>query len=341
MLLVHMMEARRSPRNVPARFVAVAMTGAMLPGLALAQSSVGAPDRSLPELALALRERLAEVLAGASGFPSEFATTIMHSSPTGLALWHLEVLLFGVVFLLVGYGVARVCGNWIRGRFVHLFNPTPANRRDRLSYLLLRTVLMCVSVAIFAAVAFALVFAADAGAPQGRQTQMALVVIVALVWLVHIVLLNLLAHDTPTHRLVEIDDEGAQRLHRAVLAVTVIALSAMGVCTWMLIYGMNHEAHLLLLLGATLLAAVLLSLVSLVYRRPVASMILGPGEEEQKPIALRLLAHNWQVLAVLYFMGAWMVSATRLLLGLPSALGLVFGPLLVVLAALAFYAVLL
>ena len=321
--------------------LAALLSAMALPRLTLAQSDTAAPSRSLPALALDLRERFAEVIAGAANFPSEFMATLMHSSPTGLAVWHLEVLLYGVLFVLVGYGMARISDTWTRGRFFYLFTPTPGNRQERLTYLLLRTVLMTLNVAIYAAVAMALVFVFDAGTPQARQTQMVMIAAVGVAWLVHIVLLNLLAPDTPSHRLVNIDDSGAQSLHRAILAVAIISLVAMSLCTWMLIYGLNHEAHLLLLIGSTLLTAVLLSLVCVAYRRRVAAIMLGPGEEQEKSIARRLLAGNWHVLAVLYFMGAWAVSAARLLLGLPSALGLVFGPLLAMLAAVALYAVLL
>jgi hypothetical protein len=49
------------------------------------------------------------------------------------------------------------------------------------------------------------------------------------------------------------------------------------------------------------------------------------------------MAASWHIFAVVYFVAAWCVTATRLMLDLPNALGLVTGPVLLAFGAIAAY----
>ena len=55
--------------------------------------------------------------------------------------------------MFAGMLAARFTANWGRQHFIYLFNPNPATRADKLTYLLLRFFLMLLHVVVFVAVA--------------------------------------------------------------------------------------------------------------------------------------------------------------------------------------------
>ena len=273
------------------------------------------------------------MLAGASGFPSEISQTLADASRGESASWHLMSVLVILGCMTIGYLAARTTDRWGRQHFVYLFNPTPADRAEKIGYLLLRTVMMSLHVGIFAALTSFLVLAIDYGGEIGRYTGFAMVGIVASIWLVYIVFLNVLAPDAPSHRMVDVSDEQARKMSRAFVIAAGVSAPMLGVCWWMEALGLGRDAHVLALIAASLVAALALSIAVVQHRGVVAELMRGEGSGK----AVQLLSRVWHVFAVLYFIGAWAVSSVRLLMDLPSAAGLVGGPVWVFFAGVALY----
>ena len=70
---------------------------------------------------------------------------------------------------------------------------------------------------------------------------------------------------------------------------------------------------------ATLTSAILLIVVAVRHKSAVAGAITGRAGAENVPLWRRILARLWHVIAILYIVVAWFVSALRLVLDMPSA----------------------
>ena len=139
--------------------------------------------------------------------------------------------------------------------------------------------------------------------------------------------------------MLNLSDEDARGLHRTLFGVLSFIAVVLGMCIWMEALSLDINAHLLSLIGATFWSAVALSAFAIRYRRAIAGVILGDSPAETHPLAAKLLAGTWHVWATLYFFAAWAVMATRLVLDQPNALGLVTGPIVILLGAIAAYGV--
>ena len=295
--------------------------------------------RHVEARALEARARLREIIAQAGHFPARAEATLRAQEPDGNTTWPLLVVLFAVLFLAIGTVFEVLFRRWARPHFQHLFNPEPANDAEKIAYLLLRGGLQTVGVAIQITVALLLALAMDEGLDHLRNTHLIIFGAVATVRVLIYFFRNLLADDTPSHRLLAVSDDQARSLVRSLTAILVVAAVAGGTCAWMDSMDLDRNAHLLSLIGAMALTTLLMIAFTIRQRRAVANMILGADGAEEKPLPLRLLAQFWHVLAIVYFLAAWSVAATRLVLDLPNALGLVTGPILILFLAIAAYGV--
>jgi small-conductance mechanosensitive channel len=289
------------------------------------------------ERALQARARFREILAGVGAFPVEAGETIRRHDPSGSAAWPLTTILFVVLFLAIGHGVERVFHLWARPQFQRLFHPTPESHAEKISYLLLRGTMQLFGVVIQVGTALLLALAFDQGLPHVRSTHLIVIGAVGAVRGLSVFFRNLLASDTPSHRLLNLSNADASRLHRSLLGLLTIIATAGSLCVWMDSLDLDRNAHLLSLMGATLLSALLIASLAIWQRRAVAGMILGVGESREKPLFLRFLAGTWHVLALVYLVLAWSATSVRLVLGESNALGLVGSPILILFMAIAVY----
>ena len=291
------------------------------------------------ERALEARTRFREILAGAADFPTQAAATIRSHDAEGSMMWPIRVVLWAALFLVVGYGAERLFHFWARPHFRYIFNPTPESRAEKICYLLIRGTMRLVGVAVQIGAASLLALTFDQGRPHIRDTWIIVIGAVAALRVLAVFFQNLLASDTPSHRLLNLSDAAAGSLQHGLLGLLAIIAVSASLCLWMEALDLNLDAHLLTLLAATLLATVLIIGLVIWQRRAVAGMILGFGAPEGKPLPLRLLSRMWHVPAIIYFALAWNVTAVRLVLELPNALGLITRPILIVFLAIAAYGV--
>ncbi len=299
---------------------------------------VGVTMGSLEGDAMMVRTRLAEVITVMPAIPGDLVHVLAAHSSDGTAWW--PVLAFGlaVVFLALGYAVSRVVGSHVREHFRFLYNPEPATRTERISYLLFRVVLLTLGVAIQIAVAGVLMLAFAPDDPAWRAVIGHTALAVAWARTMVIVFHGFTAPDAPKHRLIWMSDADALGLFRSLTVVTWIGVPVFAVCLLMERLGLSEDAHMLMLVGTSLIVAVLFSATAVRYRAAVTGAILGPTPETVGPM-LRGLAEMWHLVAVVYFMGAWAVSVVRLLLDQPGAIGPVSAPVLLGVAAYAAYAI--
>ncbi|MFT5394568.1 MAG: small-conductance mechanosensitive channel [Gammaproteobacteria bacterium] len=291
-------------------------------------------------IALPVRERLQEIIAAAPRFATEANATLVQASPDGTLGWYLSTALVIVACAAVGVIAAFGVQRWGRNHFVYLFSPEPVDRAERIGFLLLRCVLQLVGVIVFYAVATLvwLVFGGDSATAQA--TQEPFYDATAAVWAAHVIIGNVLASDTPSHRMLNIPDGPAHALYRSFSLQFIITGAIAGTCMWMGNLGLSPYPHVLILIGGSFIAAAALCAVVIVHRESIATIALGPAHTRNLGPA-RFLANTWHIAAVVYLMAAWATSAVRLMLGMPAAVGLIIGPIGVLFLALAVYGALL
>jgi len=319
-----------------ARLLLPAVGAALWPATSAAQGGAVRMAEG-QNLALEVRARAAEVLAALPEVPAALHDALVVTSETGEALWHLQVALGSLGYMALGVAAALGIRAWSRRQFLQMFDLRPATRAGRTGYLLARAALQTLGLAVFAAVSMVASLLLDAGGESARWTHAILVAVAVAVALVRIASLALLAPDAPHHRMLHVADAPARGLHRSLVASAAVALLLLYACFWLAALGLRPDVHVLLLIAASLAAALMLSAVAIRYRAAVAGILLGPGGDRQRPTALRLLARTWHVLAAAYLLGAWLVTAARHLLGLPGAYGLVAAPVQAVLGGVALY----
>lgn len=301
-----------------------------------AQDAAATVSRWKEEIALPVRERIQEIAAAAPSFASEAEETLLAASPNGTLSWYFGVVLTIFGCAVVGWAAAIGVQRWGRGHFVYLFNPEPEDRAERIGYLLVRCLLQLVAVGVFYGVASVVWLAIGSDTPTAQATQEPIYDVLAALWALRVVALNILAPDAPSHRVLRISDADAISLYRALTIQLTITGVIAGTCMWMGNLGLSPYPHVLLLIAGAAVAVVLLSWVAVAYREPIATMALGPREERRLGI-IRLSASVWHIFAVIYLLAAWATSAVRLMIGLPAAAGLIVGPIGVLLLAVAAY----
>jgi small-conductance mechanosensitive channel len=303
-----------------------------------AEDNILLSGTALQHQAARVRDRFLKVLAGVPDFPGEVAAAIRRNDPGMGMSWPAMAILLAALYLFIGGLARRGLDNWGRARFMYLFNPEPASRAEKISYLGTRAIMQSVGLAVQLAVAGILLVAVHIGGESMRVTGTLVIIWSGFAGFLFIIFQALFAPDAPSHRLVRLGDDAAIGLRNGFRGATWIAAFGGGICMWLAMSGAGHDAHTIGLISATLVTAILFSILAARYREDIAGVILGDSVE-QPPIWRRLVARNWHILAVIYLSLAWISTAVRLLLNLPNPLGLVAGPILAGITGLAFYAV--
>ena len=299
--------------------------------------SVLSASTALQARAIRVRDSLSQVLAGVPDFPGQVAAAINRQDPGMGPSWPAMAILLAGLYLTIGAGARRGLESWGRSHFMYLFNETPKDRSEKIFYLGVRAVMQTIGLLVQLAVAGILLVAIGVGGAPMRITGSLVIMWTGFAGFLFIIFQALFAPDAPSHRLIRLGDAAAVGLRNGFRVATWIAALGGGICMWLAMSGAGHDAHTIGLMAASLVTAVLFSVLAVRYHDDIAGAILGDKRKDQ-PVWRRLLARNWHFLAILYLMLAWAVTAVRLLLGLPNPLGLVGGPILAGLAGLAFYA---
>ena len=253
--------------------------------------------------------------------------------------WMSSTLVDILIAVVLGLVASALVNRWGRRQFASWYQPDATTRADKIIYLYARAILMFVGVGLFFAVAAGVFLLVGTGIDASNKTALVVVGTMAVFLALRVVWLNVLAPDAESHRLLALSNQEATRLYRTLLVGSAISLAAVAFCLWMERLGLSPDIHKLALIAASALSMVILSGIAIVYRRVIGRLIRGKKGAEA-PIWRRVLASGWHFVAVAYFFLAWGISAVRILLDLPDAIGLVGAPLEVLLMAAVAYGLL-
>jgi small-conductance mechanosensitive channel len=289
------------------------------------------------ENAFRIRQRLVDIFGSLPSFPRHVYEAIVAKSPKKLVTWPLVTLAFTALFLLIGAVVRHFFDRWGRGKILTFFDTTPESDAEKIGFLYARAVLSLLGLLIQLAVAALLVVTFDMGRTHLRSTAMLIIGYWGVISAFAILMKNLLAVDAPDFRVLRLEDRAARDIYRNLVGVFSFAFMVLGICFWMDFLGIDRNAHVLALTCSSLVASILLSGIAVRHRRDLAMMLFGYRPEFAWSVWQRLFAGIWHIPVILYFLIAWAVSAYRLLLGKPHALGLVGEPIMYIMIAVALY----
>ena len=270
-----------------------------------------------------LVQRFGEVIDAAPGQLSDLAAKVAARSPSKSAAWPFWVVLVTVIGLALGHLVFALLRGSLTNREPPATMSEAPSRRARI-----RFVTRAGGVALIGLV-FEIIFgllvpiiffgnAAHTNAVISTAVELAIILRLALIFFD-----TLLLPDHPAMRLVTIGDDAARRLHRQVrtglfieFVLLVPALLLLG------IEGLPRELKVLVAIAGIGGGAAVGCIVVRLNRLGLAQLFAGSREGAPPPLAQKA----WIVM-IAYFVVAWLVSSTRMLLDLPNALGLVGAPL--------------
>ncbi len=283
--------------------------------------------------------RLRLMLANAGQAIGNMNTTLSEASPDSKINWLFYAMLAGIAGIVLGRLTVKPVTHWIRDVFAPRIPDVPNSRQQKIGYVLFRGAIFIFTALLTATVASLIVIVYAGEHKPSMVTGLAVVWTYTAYRLMRAIFINFLVPNVPNYRMINMDDAAAQSLYQSLLIVSGIALSILGVCIWMDDLGLDASTHKLMLMLGSLVSALLFCCIALVHRSSVAQAIAGFGNLDEKPFWLRTLSKSWHVLIVVYMMGAWAVSALRLLLDQAASVGLVGAPLVALIAALVLYGI--
>ncbi len=161
------------------------------------------------------RSRIQDIVASVPTLWPNIRETLKIASPDGSYFWIIRAVGTALFGLFVGWLAIKPILRWGRDHFKYMYDPDPATTADKAKYLIFRVVLALVYIAIFFVMAMAVAFALDTGEEPSRRIIFEIVLAYLFYRLmIRAVSWNLFAYDAPSHRIVNLTDEEANRIHR-------------------------------------------------------------------------------------------------------------------------------
>lgn len=297
---------------------------------------------SIGENALKIRSELSRIIGKAPHASSIIYDRFLKLSPDGSLMWLVWAVLTAIAGIVIGSIPAIFVRNWSKNYFESIYNPTPSNRAEKIYYLLYRALIILVNLAVMAVVAVLIAIIFDTGhLPSRATTGVILGAYVAYRIFRHVILFNLIAPDTATHRMINLSDEAADKMQRQWrrVALTVILLSSFFV--WLALIGLSPDTLKLVVIICLLASAIMFGTLAYKHRHEIEAIMLGNGEPSTKPIWRRILSAQAHVILITYLVVAWVISSYRILLDLPESLSIIGSPITALIVAVTIYAILL
>ena len=304
---------------------AAALVALLNGGAAAAQETTSTktmvPTVGMENMALAVRDRAAVIFDRIPSFPDDVARTLNQVDPGGGMGWLWNAILIGALMIGLGFLSSLIFRRWGKEHFRYLYNPKPVHRRERIGYIVLRGSTDVIGLILCGLVASIGIFWSLSDNSAGLLAAFAMLGAVLAARIIGIFLTGLLAHDASSHRLPPISDANAIGLFRALMGSAIVTVIAIALCRWMEALKLLPDAHLVSLLGATLLVTKLFSATAFVHRRTVASLIYRSDEDSSTGRAMGrfVVSRTWHVMAIVYFSspgslghrGCWSATKTR------------------------------
>ena len=273
--------------------------------------------RDMRRVLLHVRDRIRFLMSGATQvddhLPEAFGQIMeMEYRPNPLRAMAALFLLFAG-----GLGV-----DWLFRRFTaparrRLEGSRPPNWRGKLGRLALRSLLDFASICVLAVATLTLFFIfLDDGRPMRFVIVITYLHALMIVWGVRLVSNLVLSPSARNLRFLQIKDQSASYIHKWLVALAAVGSFGWLTCGLIGLQRLSEAEHLILVAMVGLVVTLMLVVIILQKRRPVAEALLREDSSEH---SLRPhLARKWHLFAILYVFAVWAVWAFALLIVGPS-----------------------
>jgi small-conductance mechanosensitive channel len=276
-----------------------------------------------------LVQRFGEVVDAAPGQFSDFAAKVAALSPVNSAVWPVWVVLVTVIGLALGHLVFALLRGSLADRKPLANASEVPSRRVRIAFVLRSGVISLIGLVFeigFGLLLPIVVFgnAAHTNAVISIAVEVAIVLRLALIFFD-----TLLLPDEPAMRMVIIGDDAARRMHRHVQAGLLIEFVLL--VPALLLFDLENLPRELKVIAAMtgIGGGATVSCIVVWFNRLGLAQLFSTRQVG----ALTPLARKAWIIMIFYFVIAWLISSTRMLLDLSNALGLVGAPLAAVMIA--------
>jgi moderate conductance mechanosensitive channel len=293
--------------------------------------------KEMEKRAMEARKNLRAIISNAPQIINQLTTAIQVKDKNGSSNWPLWALGLTLLYLLVGYAIEYLFHGWSRPHFAYFCKADPETRSEKIAYLLFRGVMQAMALFIQGGTAVILVFSFDSGLEHVRTLQFTVIVGIFGYRLAAVFFQNLLAYDTSPHRLLTLNDAQALRLNNSALVFVGFLALAIGISVWVGTLGLDLKSEQFFMIFFSLAAMIVEAIIVFLRRADVASILLGPGDLDAKWKPRIFIARMWHVIAILYFVVSFAVTAIRISLEQPNAMGLTNIPLLALVCGITLY----
>ncbi|MBJ3778437.1 mechanosensitive ion channel family protein [Acuticoccus sp. 2012] len=280
---------------------------------------------------------MTDILASVPRVPEAVAAALYTAHPSGSLGWMVWSVVLGVVSVAAGLVSRRLLLRWLRKPFRSLYQGVTLRRAERISYGLLRTVILWVSAAVFFAVGAVIVIAVTPEFGPTRTTSLVLLIGMTLYLVLRDLTVNVFQPESPELRLLPIDDATAVHMTRELLLVFAVSIVFVGISVCFAWFKIDPDAHAVMRIVASLVASILMGAYVLSHRKVVAVLIRGNAP---RPGLLRkVLAGTWHILAIVYLAATTASNIATILLRGGFLVGPILGPIVAFVVAIALFGV--
>lgn len=298
-------------------------------------ADVDAAEQSFSDMIRDLRAGLRAAAVSNRNLRPTMELAVQTSGDDGTSDWLLPAVRVGAMGIVLGWIVALLFRWWARRRFLDETPSNPSNRYEKIGYQLGGGVIAFVATLLVALCGWAVSEYIQGEQDIAHRTALIMVAAVVGAQLILTIFYGLLSPLNGAQRPIAMSDRHAIGLAVALTVVNIVGGALLGINAWFKSIELDDPTHDLFSIMTTGVIVLLVSAVCIAYRKPIGDAILPPSEE--KPGLGRWLARRWYLIAIVYFVVAWLVRAVRVLLNQPNAEGLVGVPALAFIVGISFY----
>ncbi|MEM9107512.1 MAG: mechanosensitive ion channel family protein [Pseudomonadota bacterium] len=293
------------------------------------------------------RTRLQEIMASGPTLWPNIQKTLDIASPDGSYFWLFRAIGTALLGLVVGWIAIKPVLRWGRDYFSYMYDPEPATTADKAKYLIFRAVLALVYIGIFFVMAMAVAVVFDSGHEPSRRVIFEIVLAYLFYRLmIRAVSWNLFAYDAPNHRIVNLTDDEAVKLHRDWGVAVAVAVVFAAVARSLSYIGQEQnfagltEENIRLIQIATACFITLVLTVLDIKDWKIWQHIFAPSSKSAWLFRFRsTFARAVPVIFLIYMLVAFGVFVYRLTLDMPNPGTVIAAPFVVFWAALMAYGI--
>lgn len=270
------------------------------------------------------RETLRERLQALPISINEVRYILRATSPDGRIMTYVEVLLWNILFLFLGYlFVVRVYGPHIAGRFViPRVKKDPQGYLEKMPFLVYRFTAGVIGTVIVLLIALILGWLV-ARYPDDLSIQFTVTAIFATFFIARTVSdlwRMILSPFLSQYRMPHFSDRDARRLYYWATALIAFNVASIVFSTWIADFGLNYNVYALLYGSLTLIAALGNVVMLLLNGRAITNAIRGGRAPDDIAWLTRTVSFAWAPVMIGYLIYSWLQLAFDLVLELPTGI---------------------